>query len=110
MTEDQAKRLDESKFWENMSYRDKVTFQLFEDRLCMPFNVFLTALKESLGREVFLHELKSANIHNIEAEFLDGKNPPTPQEIIDLIPEEKRIIIVTDEDHTPDEENPNAEV
>jgi hypothetical protein len=95
LTQEQAIKLGESKFWEKMSYRDRAGFQLFEERLCMPFGVFHEAVEKSLGRPVWTHEF-GMNLDGIKKEFLGVKQAPTFQEIIDLIPPEKRIIITTE--------------
>lgn len=59
----------------------------------MPFSLFHESLEKALGRPVFTHEL-ALNYDGICGELLDGKPAPTFQEILDLIPEEKRIVIV----------------
>lgn len=56
LTEEQAIRLAETKFWETMTDHDIAKFQLFEDRLCMPFGVFHRAIEKALGRPVWTHE------------------------------------------------------
>jgi hypothetical protein len=50
----------------------------------------MIALNSVLGRPVFTHELFS---DRIKEEYLRTKDAPTLEEIISLIPEEKRIII-----------------
>lgn len=93
ITKEKAIELYESKFWEGMTAREIAEFQLFERLLCVPFAVFQQALQESLGRPVWTHEL-GMNIEGIRAEFLGEKKPPTMEQIIELIPEEKRIIVI----------------
>ncbi len=82
--------LYESGFWEEMSDYDRAKFQLFEDRLCMPFKVFHAAIESVLGRPVFVHELGS---NLLQSEFLGMREPPTLDEIVSLIPEDKRMIV-----------------
>ena len=84
--------LGESKWWEGMTARDICSVQLFTEELCCPFQVFHKAIEEALGRPVWTHEF-GLNYDGIVAEFLGEKQPPTMQEIIDLIPAEKRIVI-----------------
>lgn len=67
-------------------------FQLFEPLLCMPFDIFHEAVEKTLNRSVFTHEF-GLNWKGLQKEILGEKDPPTFTEIIDLIPEEKRIII-----------------
>jgi len=92
MTKDEAIQLSETKFWENISYKDIATFQLFEEKLCMPFDVFHEALEKSLGRPVFTHEL-GLNLDSIKSEFLGDKEAPSFEDVINLIPQDKRILI-----------------
>lgn len=69
-----------------------VRLQLFQERLCMDFSRFHKAIEKVLGRPVFTHEF-GVNYEGIVEEYLGTKKAPTLDEIIDLIPEEKRIIV-----------------
>ena len=93
MTKEEAKKLSDSKFWEFMTFEDRATFQLFENRLCMPFEVFHEAIEKLLGRPVWTHEFADAD--RLQKEFLGERPRPTIEEIMNLIPAEKRIILVT---------------
>jgi len=97
LTQEQAIELAESKFWEKMTQQDIAEFQLFTPQLCMPFDVFHQALETALGRPVWTHEL-GLNAQGIKDELMLGKRPPTLTEIMDLIPEDKRMIVVLDEE------------
>ena len=92
MTKEQAIKLAESNWWVGLSPKDIVGFQLFEEKLCMDFSAFHEALEKVLERPVFTHEL-GLNYKGICQEFLGEKEPPTFEEIINLIPEEKRLIV-----------------
>jgi len=92
MTKDEAVALFDSKFWEPMSYRDRAVFQMFEGRLCMPFDVFHEAVEKSLGRPVFTHEF-GLNHEGLQKELMGKAAAPTFEQIIELIPQEKRIVI-----------------
>lgn len=92
MDKEHALKLVESKFWEKMSAKDIAKFQLFERRLCMPFDVFHKAVEEALGRSVWTHEF-GLNVKGLQKEIMGKQPAPTMDEIIDLIPPEKRIII-----------------
>lgn len=98
-----AINLAQAKWWEGKTARQITKFQLFTAEMCMPFPEFHKALEESLGRPVFTHEL-ALNFDRIALEFLGEADAPTMQEIIDLIPEQKRIAIIT-----PPEENREGE-
>ena len=95
LTKEGAIKLFESKFWEPMSHRDRAMFQIFETRLCMPWDVFHEAVEKSLGRPVFTHEF-GMNLEGLRAELLGKKAAPTFEEIVNLIPAEKRILVVVD--------------
>ncbi|MBA7495387.1 hypothetical protein ES702_05969 [subsurface metagenome] len=91
MTKKQALKLYEAKFWEKLTYRERAEFQLFTNRLCMPFHIFHKALEETLGRGVYTHEFAYSG--HLKQEFLGKRQPPTLDEILNLIPKDKRIII-----------------
>jgi len=97
MTEKQAIALSESGFYKTMTHKQISMFQMFERRLCMPFNVFHEALEKTLGRPVYTHEL-GFNAEGIKKELLGEKEPPTLEEIINMIPEDKRILVVLTEE------------
>lgn len=92
MTKDQAIALANSKFWENMSYREIAIFQIMEPLLCMPFSVFHEAMEKTLNRPVFTHEF-GLNIEGLKNELFNNAPAPTIEEIVNFIPKEKRIII-----------------
>lgn len=91
LTEKEAIAVSESGIWKQWTNEEIVRFQLFQTKLCMPFDRFHEAIEDVLGRPVYTHEFAFGG--NIEAEYLGAKPKPTMQEIIDLIPEEKRIVI-----------------
>ena len=91
MTKDEAIALHDSKFWESMSPEDRAMFQLWEPLLCMPFDVFHEAIEKTLGRPVWTHEFESPD--SLKVEMLGLRPAPTMEQIINLIPEEKRILI-----------------
>ncbi len=85
--------LSKSEWWKGMTHRDIAGFQLFTSELCLPFSIFHESLEKSLGRPVFTHEL-GLNFDGIVKEFLGWRGPPTFQQIIELIPEYKRLLLV----------------
>lgn len=92
MTEEQAVKLYESKFWEKLGYKERAKFQLFEPRLCMPFDVFHEAIEKTLGRPVYTHEF-GMNWKGLQKELMGEIPSPSLEDIINLIPEDKRIIV-----------------
>jgi hypothetical protein len=87
-----ALALFKSELWKGRTHREIAKFQLFTAELCVPFQIFHEAVEKSLGRPVFTHEF-GLNPDGIRLEFLGEKDPPTMEEIINLIPEEKRIVL-----------------
>jgi hypothetical protein len=68
---------------------------LFEERLVMPFAEFHKGIEELLGRSVWTHEFAFISKPGGLKEELAGKcKPPTLTEIMELIPAEKRIVVV----------------
>lgn len=93
MTKEQALKLAESKFWEKMTFEERAKFQIFEEKLCMPFDVFHEAVEKTLGRPVWTHEF-GLDIDGLRREIMGGRPAPTMDEILNLIPADKRVIAV----------------
>jgi hypothetical protein len=92
LTTEEAIAFAESESYVGMSYRELAEFQINQEMLCMPFSVFHEAVEEVLGRPVWTHEF-GLNAGGIKAEIMGGKEPPTLDEIISLIPLEKRLVV-----------------
>jgi len=92
LTKEQAIEFGKSKVYENWTHEQIVRFQLFQKRMCMSFSRFHEAVEKVLDRPVYTHEF-AMNYKGIILEYLGEKQPPTIDEIIELIPEDKRIII-----------------
>ena len=91
MTKNEAIKLAETEWWKGLPADVVTGFQLFEELLCMPFEEFHRAVGESLGRPVFTHEFAG---EHLQKEFLGTKEKMTLTEILQLIPENKRIVVV----------------
>ena len=89
LTKEQAIAFGENN--EGMTARQIAEFQMEQDLLCMPFDVFHKAMEETLGRPVFTHEFAFRD--SLRKELLGEKPSPTFEEIINLIPEQKRVLI-----------------
>lgn len=87
---DRAIALANSNWWEGKDARTIAEFQLFTAELACPFSVFHEALEKVLGRPVFTHEF-GLNYDGIVQEFLGEQDAPTMNDLIQLIPKEKRI-------------------
>ena len=92
LTREQAIELAKSKVYENWTNKEIVRFQLFQEKLCMDFSRFHEALEKVLDRPIFTHEI-AMNYDGIVSEFLGEKDSPTFEEIIELIPKDKRVVI-----------------
>lgn len=93
MTKEHAIALYESGWWKDKSPHSICMFQLFEERLCMPFGDYQMAVEKALGRPVWTHEFGSAGTEQLRKEFLGERAAPTFEEICGLIPEAKRIVV-----------------
>jgi len=95
LTKEQAMAFFDSKIWEteNWSYRQIAEFQMFQEKISMPFDVFHEAVEKSLKRPVYIHEF-GLNVEGLKKELLGEKEPPTLDEIINMIPKEKRMLIL----------------
>ncbi|EYB69078.1 hypothetical protein DEIPH_ctg011orf0045 [Deinococcus phoenicis] len=75
-----------------MTCRERAEFQMTVKELSMPFDVFHEALEKTLGRSVWTHEL-GLNWEGIHSELWGERPAPTFEEIMNLIPAGKRIVI-----------------
>lgn len=57
----------DTQWWEGQEPMDIVDFQLYEPRLCMPFDLFHAAVEKVFGRPVWTHEF--ANSTRLQEEF-----------------------------------------
>ena len=92
LTREQAIAFGENKLYERMTKRQIAEFQLEQQKLCVPFDVFHEAIEEALGRPVYTHEFAHPEL--LKQELCGEKPTPTLEEILDLIPEGKRILIM----------------
>lgn len=77
ISETEAKRLDELGWYKDKTPEEIVSFQLFEKRLCMPFDQFQAAVESTLGRPVWTHEF--AEPKWLRAEFRSRLQTFEPQ-------------------------------
>lgn len=91
-TEKEAIAFAKNEGWKEMTHKQRAAFQLYHGNLCMPFNVFHESIEKALGRPVYTHEF-GLNWDGLKAELLGEVDAPTLKQVIDMIPEEKRIIV-----------------
>lgn len=94
LTHEQAVAFYDSGAWADMTARQLVDLQMQNEYLCIPFSLFHKSMEEVLGRPVWTHEF--AYQDQLKAELYEGKPTPTMQEILDLIPADKLVIVVGD--------------
>lgn len=92
LTKEQAISFSESKAYEGMSHEKIAEFQINQDKICMPFEVFHEAVEKTIGRPVYTHEF-GMNLKGIKAEIMEGREPPSFDDIIGLIPRDKLIVV-----------------
>ena len=90
LTREQAREIYDSQVWEEWSIEYIARFQLYQERLCVPFDVFHMAISEELGRDVWTHEFAHSDI--LKAEYEEKIPHPTFEDITEMIPAEKRIL------------------
>ena len=94
--------LSETGWWKGLSHHEIAERQLFTEELCCPFAVFHEAVEGALGRPVWTHEF-GLGAAKLRAELLGEREPPTMRDILEMIPEEKRLLVVTDGPDQDDE-------
>lgn len=92
LTKEQAIALFESGFWEGMTERERAEFQLYQPCLCMPFDVFHSAMEKALGRPVWTHEFAFPD--HLKKEMRGERPAPSFDEIVALVPEQLRPIVI----------------
>ena len=92
INKEQALAKHASKWWLTATPEEIVRFQLFTDLLCLPFDKFHEAVEKCLGRPVWTHEF-GLDLDGLQKELLGEKQAPTMEEILELIPKDKTIIV-----------------
>jgi len=92
LSKEQAIEFCESEKWKDWSDKAIVGFQLFQKRMCVPFSVFHAAIEKVLDRPVYTHEF-GLNYDGIVAEYLGKVPKPSFEDIINMIPEDKLIVV-----------------
>lgn len=93
LTKEQAIAFGENKLYEEMTLQQIAEFQLAQKRLCVPFDLYHEAVEKALGRPVFSHEL-GMNQEGLLKELYGEKKPPTLEEVMSLISEEKLVTVI----------------
>lgn len=91
LTRDEARAFYDSQVWKEWTSRQIAEFQMEQDFCCIPFDVVHKAFEQTLGRPVFTHEFGFRD--ELRKELYGEKEPPTIEEILNLIPKDKRLLI-----------------
>lgn len=91
LTREQALALYDTGFWESLAYVERARFQLSEERLCMPFDIFVEAVERALGRPVLVGEFLEPK--RLLAELSGERQALDVDELLSLLPERKRILL-----------------
>lgn len=78
LTREEAIAMAESQWWVGKSDREIVEFQLYQQKLCMPWSEFHAAMEGALGRSVWTHEF--ADSEKLRAEYEGRIASPTFEE------------------------------
>lgn len=94
LTKEQAIEIAQSGIWKTWTPEQVVKFQLYQELLCMDFSYFHESVEKVLDRPVWTHEFASSE--RLRAEFEGKKGKPTLEEIINLISEDKQLLVVVE--------------
>lgn len=81
LTEQEARQISDLQWYEERTPQEIVDFQLYEKRLCMPFDRFQQAVAQALGRPVFTHEFAIKGLltrEYAEVKHAQGAETPAP--------------------------------
>jgi hypothetical protein len=92
LSKEEAITLHTSEVWKSWSKEDIAAFQLFQKRLCVPFDIFHEAIEEVLDRPVYIHEF--AFVEELKKEYINKGPMPSFEHIIGLLPKNKTILII----------------
>lgn len=92
LTQAEAVEMYESGKWQEMKPDERAAIQLAQRFLFMPFGEFHKAVEETLGRPVWTHEF--AFKQRLIDELIGKVGAPTMEDIINLIPADKLIVIL----------------
>ena len=92
-TREDAIAFYEREGWKEMTNRELIDFQFSHGLSCMPMDVLLEAAADVFGRSVYNIEF-GLNWEGLKQELYEDKEPPTIVDIIEMLPHDKKIIIL----------------
>lgn len=92
LTKEEAITFAKKGDYKNWKPEQVAAFQLQQDKLCMDFGYFHECVEKALGRSVWTHEF--VHPEHLIMELAKLRVAPTLEEIMEQIPQEKRIVVV----------------
>lgn len=89
---DAAIAMASTHWWEGKSHREIAEIQMFLTELACPWAIFHEAVTKALGRDVYTHEF-GLDYEGLCRELIGERDAPTFEQIVNLIPEDKRILV-----------------
>ena len=80
------------RLWESMSWEELAKFQVTQETLCVPFDLYRNAAERTLGRPLFNLQLANGR-ERVKSELFGGTPPESLREVIDIIPLHKRMVL-----------------
>lgn len=94
LSKKQAIAIFEGGEWRDWTDEEIVKLQLYQKRLCVPFDVYHRAIGKVLGRGVFTHEFAGdKGFYALQEEYEGNRLAPTFEEIIAMLPAEKVVVV-----------------
>ncbi len=95
MTKEEAIALYKTEWWKSKTLEEVAEFQINEEKLCCPFDVFHKAVEKWLGRRVWTHEFIDPQA--LKDEKAGKRKPENPIESLRRIsPDIPIIAVITD--------------
>lgn len=91
LNRDQAITFAEIEAYKEMTDEQIAHFQLGQELLCVPFDIFQLAVEKALGRPVFTHEF--ADPDKLIGELYGDKRRPSLEEVLSSVSKEKCKVI-----------------
>lgn len=92
LTREQAIAFHDSEVWKQMDAKAIALFQMEQECLCIPFDVFHKAIEEALGRPVWTHEF-GLNHAGLLDELRGKAEAPSFDEIVAMLPADKVLMV-----------------
>lgn len=83
ITKEQAILINDTGAWERLTVAERARFQIVQDRLCMPFDKFQSAVEETLDATVFTHQFAFLR-NELMVELLKDDQPPSIEYVLSL--------------------------